>query len=161
MSMKHIEYVLKDIVTLLQSNLQTELNTISTEMATDPVSLTAPISSAYYIHEIAAIDQMPAIQVIADKSNVLIPAGMWNEIDHKIIIVCHVVAEEGKEDVCAKRAMRFARAVDKIILDHRTIDGTYINWYITDIDYKPMVTNGNDMKQEIWLNCIVKMIETA
>jgi len=105
------------------------------------------------------IDQMPAIQVIADRSNVLTPGGSWNETDHKIIIVCHVVAEEGKEDVCAKRAMRFARAVNEIILDHRTIDGTYMNWYTTDTDYKQMMTNGNDMKQEVWIHCIVKMIE--
>lgn len=158
--MKHIEYALNDIKTALTTHLQTELTTIQTEMG-DSITLTAPISTAYYIHELAAIDQMPAIQIIADTTDVLIPANTWNEVDHNIIIVAHVVATEGIESYCAKRAMRFARAINEIILDHRTIDGTYMSWYATRVDYKPMMTNGNDMKQEVWIHCKVKMIENT
>jgi hypothetical protein len=162
--MKHIEYALLDIKTAITDHLQTKLTAIQTEMNTlegFTITLTAPISTAYYIHELAAIDQMPAIQIIADNTNVDIPGGKWNDVEHKIIVVCHVVATEGREDYCAKRAMRFSRAINEIILDHRTIDGSYMNWYATSVDYKPMMTNGNDMKQEVWINTVVKMIENA
>ncbi len=153
--LKYIEETLDIVKTAITTNLQTHLNVINVEKA-DGITLTAPITANYIINEIDAIAGFPFIQFVADTSDVIIAAGNWDEVDHHIIIKAHNVSRQGLVAECALRTYRFTRAIAEIIIDNRTLTDKVIGIQITNVNYTPMMTDGNGFKQEVWIHCTIK-----
>lgn len=160
MANKLVEHQLTAIETFLKANLGAELATLQAAYA-DGITLTAPRTAAgkaaYSTNELLAIDQLPFIEILPDTSEA-VEMGLEHDImDHNIIIVAHTDGREGRADYCAKRTYRFAEAIWRLITANRTLTGLEI--WVTSIDYKPIVTDGNVLKGEVWVHAIVKVEE--
>jgi len=154
-ALKHIEETLNLVKSYISTNLQTYLTAINVEKA-DGRTLTAPQATDYIISEIDAIPNFPFINLVPDVSDNIINGGTWDETDHRIIIKAHNVTKEGSTHDCAVRSYRFARAISEIVIDNRTLGDQVIGIKITNINYTPMMSDGNTFKQEIWVNAVVK-----
>ena len=157
MANKLIEQQLTKIEAVLKASLATELATLQAAYA-DGITLTAPVTNdnGYSIYELSAIDQLPFIEILPDTSPVILTGIQHDEMDHHIIIVAHTDGKEGRTDYCAKRTYRFAEAIWRLLTTKRTLDDTVIEAFITDINYKPMMTDDYSLKGEVWIHVTVK-----
>lgn len=157
--MNGIEWALDKVKTSLVTSLPGRLTAINTSYG-DDINLPAPQSGSYYIYDQLAIPDMPALVILPDDTDTSIPANTWDEDTHTIIIIAHNVSDWGRVDECAKKSYRYAQAISEVILADRTLSDSVLCWYRTNIDYTPMMSDDNCLKQEVWVTSQVKLIET-
>jgi hypothetical protein len=151
----HIEWTLELVETYLKANLQTKLTAIEASKL-DKRTPDAPLTKNYSINELDEIPEFPFVQIVPDTTDTEIPGGTWDEDVHNIIIKAHNVTTRGSTYDCAVKSYRYARAISEVILDNRTLGDNVIGFYRTNIDYTPMLTDGNSFKQEIWVFASIK-----
>lgn len=158
---KYIENALELVRDIIKNNLDAKLTTIESEYTTlaDPITLQRPASTSYSIHELREVWPLPYIQVIPKTTNCLIPGKRFEENDHHMTVIVHAYSPEGKEELCAKRCYRYARAVDEILIENRTLGDKVIDVITESVDYSPMMSDGNGLKMEVYHNVLVKIVE--
>ena len=144
-------WVADTIITLLKSDLSSELDALEAEYS-DGVILDNIPDSNYAISEQAALPSFPFIVVIPDQTDLLPFDGEFRYgIEyHYLTISVARTANEG-EDLLKRQTLRTLRGIEQVLIGNRTLNSQVDDVLLLQKEYGPLVTDSGALMQEAQL----------
>ena len=145
---RDITWVADTVVTQLKASLPAKFTELETEYG-DSVDLEDIPTDNYFISERQLIPGFPMIAVIPENSDTTPFTGeVHYGIEYHTLTVAIFRTANEDEDVLKRQVSRTVRAVQEVILEHRTLGASVDDCIIMEKQYGPLLGAGNALLQE-------------
>jgi len=150
MALTLIEGVVDAVNTYLSTNIAAKLNTLDTEYG----DFVLDDIKTFYIAEVQAIPEYPAIFILGDNVEVLGEGGGWMKSGNNLDIVVFV----GDQDTTTlrRKIYRYIRALIELLITARTSEGWVVNFM--SVELSPTYSKGGEYLSDAHLS--VQIVET-
>lgn len=145
---RDIAWVADKLIVQLKASMTQMMSSLTTEYA-DGVALDAIPTDNYFIAEHRKIPGYPFIAVIPDETDMVPFSGEGNyNIEYHDLMISVIRTNNIDEDLLKRQVLRTVRAVEEVLLNHRTLSGSVDDCLIMRKSYGPMFSAGNSLLQE-------------
>lgn len=147
---KDIVWVADKVVAQMQTSLPAKLNSLDTEY-NDGIVLEDIPNGSMFVAEPAKVTDIPLMVVIPNRTDAHPTDGRSRyDIETHDLLVGVAAGGNMNPDRLKRIAGRYARAVEEVIIDNRTLSGSVEDAVVLSKDYGPMMADrGSVLLQEV------------
>ena len=135
-------WVADKTVAQLQTSLSAKLTTLQTEY-NDGITLTAIPNGSMFVAERKQLPAPPFLIVMPDRTDAVPFSGEARyDIEYHYLTIAVVDQGNIQEDRLKRRCARYVRAVEEVLIDNRTLNGSVEDIIVVSKEYAPMMSDG-------------------